>query len=110
MKRIFRDSIDCGQFIKGHPKCGEQHGHTYDVEIILDDCSEDPPNRLDFLDFLEIKERSWKVLGLYDHKNLGDKTAEEFVRELYRRLSEEFDTYEVTVTLFETRKFGVRCP
>ena len=36
MKLGITEFIDCAHFLPGHPKCGQVHGHTYKVEVIIE--------------------------------------------------------------------------
>ncbi|TDI89346.1 MAG: 6-carboxytetrahydropterin synthase QueD, partial [Caldithrix sp.] len=33
--------IDCAHFLPGHPKCGQLHGHTYKVEVVIEGENKD---------------------------------------------------------------------
>jgi 6-pyruvoyltetrahydropterin/6-carboxytetrahydropterin synthase len=60
--------IDCAHFIPGHPTCGVLHGHTYRIDIVVED-----KNSKDWvIDFYQLKEKAWKVLHKLDHKHLND--------------------------------------
>ena len=43
--------IDCAHFLPGHKKCGQLHGHTYRVEVVI----EGEPDRGMIVDFAELK-------------------------------------------------------
>lgn len=101
MKRIYKTSFDAAHFIKDHPKCGQLHGHTYHIEVIVD--------RDGWLDFNELREVVDTFLkSRYDHKNLGNKTCEEIAEDIYHRVG--FDFKCVQVRVFETGHFGVEYP
>ena len=36
MKLGITEFIDCAHFLPGHPKCGQIHGHTYRVEVVIE--------------------------------------------------------------------------
>ena len=69
MKLGITDHIDCAHFLPGHPKCGQLHGHTYKVEVVIE--GETGPTGM-LLDFDEMKQDLWAVLSEYDHRSLND--------------------------------------
>ncbi|HID06823.1 MAG TPA: hypothetical protein EYP10_06715, partial [Armatimonadetes bacterium] len=69
MLRLCRiEHIDAAHYLPQHPKCGQVHGHTYRIEVII--ANEDDRDML--MDLDELKERIWQVLKRYDHKLLND--------------------------------------
>ena len=36
MRLGITEFIDCAHFLPGHPKCGQVHGHTYKVEVVIE--------------------------------------------------------------------------
>lgn len=60
--------IDCAHYLPGHPKCGELHGHTYKVEIVIEGENTDGM----IIDFADMKMAINEVLNEYDHKSLND--------------------------------------
>lgn len=60
--------IDCAHFLPGHPRCGQLHGHTYKVEVIIEGEKKDGM----VLDFADMKKAIHLVLRKYDHKSLND--------------------------------------
>ena len=69
MRLGITDHIDCAHFMPGHPKCGQLHGHTYKVEVIIEGQTAAGGMIVDFND---LKVRTREVLGCYDHKNWND--------------------------------------
>lgn len=69
MKLGITDHIDCAHFLPGHPKCGQLHGHTYKVEIIID--GEKGAGGM-VMDFDDIRTDLQSVLAEYDHRSLND--------------------------------------
>ena len=68
MKLGVIDYIDCAHFIPGHDKCGQLHGHTYKVEVVIEG-----ENRSGMIiDFSELKKSIKKGLSHFDHKMLND--------------------------------------
>jgi 6-pyruvoyltetrahydropterin/6-carboxytetrahydropterin synthase len=100
MKRIYKTTFDAAHFIKGHPKCGKLHGHTYHLTVKI------PDKTGNFKDFIEIKEIIDRVLEEFDHNNLGNETCEELAIEIKTKIQQHFiETIEVE--LMETEHFGV---
>ena len=69
MKLGLTDYIDCAHFLPGHPKCGQLHGHTYKVEIVID--GEVGADGM-VVDFDRIRSDLRTVLDVYDHRSLND--------------------------------------
>lgn len=69
MKLGITDHIDCAHFLPGHPKCGQLHGHTYKIEIIIE--GEKGSDGM-VVDFERLKEHLQSVLEEYDHRSLND--------------------------------------
>ncbi len=97
--------IDAGHFIPGHPKCGRPHGHTYQVDIVIERELESDM----LLEFDEFKRRVWDVLGRYDHVMLNEvmtatPTVENIAWELHRELKKVLPGFRLSVRVWE----GVR--
>ncbi len=60
--------IDCAHFLPGHAKCGQLHGHTYKVEVVITGENKDGM----VIDFADMKSAVEEVLQKYDHKSLND--------------------------------------
>jgi 6-pyruvoyltetrahydropterin/6-carboxytetrahydropterin synthase len=60
--------IDCAHMLPGHPKCGQLHGHTYKVEVVLEGEIKDGM----LIDFSDMKRAVNDILNRYDHKSLND--------------------------------------
>ncbi|MFQ5865094.1 MAG: 6-pyruvoyl tetrahydropterin synthase family protein [bacterium] len=60
--------IDCAHFLPGHPKCGQLHGHTYKVQVIIEGENKDGM----IMDFADMKAAVEEILRDYDHKSLND--------------------------------------
>lgn len=92
--------IDCAHFLPGHPKCGQLHGHTYKVEVII----EGEVKHGMVIDFADIKKAVKKVLAEYDHKSLNDfleyPSVENICELLQTRLSEALD-FSFTIRVWE---------
>ena len=68
MKLGITDHVDCAHFLPGHPKCGQLHGHTYRIEVVI----EGKASGGILVDFAELKASTRKVLAQYDHRNWND--------------------------------------
>jgi 6-pyruvoyltetrahydropterin/6-carboxytetrahydropterin synthase len=62
------DYIDCAHLLSGHPKCGQLHGHTYRVEVVVE--GEMKGGML--VDFADLKGQIRSVLSRYDHRHWND--------------------------------------
>jgi 6-pyruvoyltetrahydropterin/6-carboxytetrahydropterin synthase len=71
MRLGITEHIDCAHFLPGHAKCGQVHGHTYKVEVVV----EGEPKDGMVLDFADLKAEVRAVLGRYDHRNWNDFLA-----------------------------------
>jgi 6-pyruvoyltetrahydropterin/6-carboxytetrahydropterin synthase len=60
--------VDAAHFLPGHPKCGQIHGHTYKVEIVVE--GEMKGGML--LDFADLRAQIRAVFATYDHRNWND--------------------------------------
>lgn len=68
MKLGITDFLDCAHFLPGHEKCGQLHGHTYRVEVIIEGRHDGGM----ILDFADLKAQTRAVLQKYDHRNWND--------------------------------------
>ena len=55
--------IDSAHFLPGHSKCGQIHGHTYKVEVVVE--GELKGGML--VDFAELRAQIREVFSRYDH-------------------------------------------
>jgi 6-pyruvoyltetrahydropterin/6-carboxytetrahydropterin synthase len=79
------DYIDCAHLLPGHPKCGQLHGHTYRVEVVVEGALDDGM----VLDFADLKARVRVVLARYDHRNWNDFLERPTVENVCERLATE---------------------
>ena len=88
MKLGITEFIDCAHFLPGHPKCGQLHGHTYKVEVVV----EGEASGGMVIDFADLRGRIREVLGRYDHRHWNDflefPTVENICALLAAQLSE----------------------
>jgi 6-pyruvoyltetrahydropterin/6-carboxytetrahydropterin synthase len=77
--------IDCAHLLPGHPKCGQLHGHTYRVRVIVEGRMKDGM----VLDFAELKGRIRAVLARYDHRHWNDFMDFPTVENICERLARE---------------------
>ena len=68
MRLGITEYIDCAHFLPGHVKCGQVHGHTYKVEVII----EGGVSGGMVVDFTDFKTRTREVLAQYDHRHWND--------------------------------------
>jgi 6-pyruvoyltetrahydropterin/6-carboxytetrahydropterin synthase len=89
MRLGITEYIDCAHFLPGHPKCGQLHGHTYKVEVII----EGETSGGMVVDFNDLKTRTREVLAQYDHRHWNDvlevPTVENICQLLSRQLREK---------------------
>ena len=88
MKLGITDHIDCAHFLPGHPKCGQLHGHTYKIELMVEGDVRDGM----LVDFADLKGDLRRVLEEFDHRNWNDvleyPSVENICALLARRLGE----------------------
>jgi 6-pyruvoyltetrahydropterin/6-carboxytetrahydropterin synthase len=89
MRLGITDFIDCAHFLPGHAKCGQVHGHTYRVELVVEGAAE--PGGM-VVDFADLRAQVRAVLDQYDHRHWNDvldyPTVENICELLAKRLSE----------------------
>lgn len=92
--------IDCAHFLPGHPRCGQLHGHTYKVEVILEGENKDGM----VIDFADMKGTINDVLSAYDHKSLNDfleyPSVENICEMLHRELRDRL-AFPFTLRVWE---------
>ena len=85
MRLGITDTIDCAHLLPGHPKCGQLHGHTYKVEVVVEGEMKEGM----VLDFADLKGRVRAVLARYDHRHLNDFMDLPTVEHICERLATE---------------------
>lgn len=92
--------IDCAHYLPGHSKCGQLHGHTYKVEVIIEGENKDGM----VLDFADMKKAVESVLQEYDHKSLNDfleyPSVENICEMLQRQLKQRLE-FPFTIRVWE---------
>ncbi len=68
MKLGVTEYIDCAHYLPGHWKCGNLHGHTYKVEVVIE--GENKSGMI--LDFGEMKSTLREALSQYDHRSFNE--------------------------------------
>ncbi len=100
MRLGITDFLDCAHFLPGHPKCGQLHGHTYKVEIVIE--GEAAGGML--VDFADLKAQAREVFKDYDHRNWNDvlefPSVENICELLYRKLRERIH-YPLVIRVHE---------
>jgi len=88
MRLGITEYIDCAHFLPGHPKCGQVHGHTYRVDVVIEG---DHKGGM-ILDFNDLKAHTREVLQPYDNRHWNDvlefPTVENICELLSRQLRE----------------------
>ena len=94
------DHIDCAHFLPGHAKCGQLHGHTYKVEVVIEGDHQGGM----VMDFADLKREIAAVLGQYDHRNWNDfldyPSVENICELLSRKLKERI-RFPFVIRVFE---------
>lgn len=100
MKLGITEFIDCAHFLPGHEKCGQLHGHTYKVEVIIEG---DHAGGM-VIDFNDLKLQTRQVLNQYDHRNWNDvlefPSVENICELLARQLRERL-RFPVVIRVWE---------
>jgi 6-pyruvoyltetrahydropterin/6-carboxytetrahydropterin synthase len=82
--------IDSAHYLPGHETCGQMHGHTYKVELIIEGEKKESGMVMDFYD---MKSMLKKVLSEYDHRCLNDlvpfPSVENICESAYNQLKKE---------------------
>jgi len=79
------EHIDCAHLLPGHAKCGQLHGHTYTIEVVIEGESSGGM----VLDFAELRGAIRGVLQRYDHRNWNDVLEFPSVENICELLSHE---------------------
>ena len=100
MRLGITDNVDCAHFLPGHPKCGQLHGHTYQVDVSIEG---DHGGGM-LLDFADLKKTVHEVLAEYDHKDwnafLKYPTVENICSLLHGQLKTRL-AFPFTIRVFE---------
>jgi len=102
-----KSGFSAAHHIKGHEKCGKTHGHNF--TILLTVSVKDTGKQIE-IDFDDLKEILDKLCSDYDHKNIGNKSSEELVRELAGKLKGELNSGGIEkfrVGVWESEDLGV---
>jgi len=91
-------TFDAAHFIEGHPKCGQMHGHTWKLKVILEGEPDKSGFIIDFHDFKKIVNSV--IIQEVDHKCLNDvfdftPTSENIVRWIWQKLEPVFTAYNI---------------
>jgi 6-pyruvoyltetrahydropterin/6-carboxytetrahydropterin synthase len=62
------EHIDCAHTLPGHQKCGQLHGHTYRIELVIEGQNQTGM----VVDFADLRAGLREVLQDYDHRNWND--------------------------------------
>ena len=101
MRLGITEFIDCAHFLPGHPRCGQVHGHTYRVEVMIEGETREGGMVLDFSD---LKTLTREVLQKYDHRHWNDvlesPTVENICELLSNQLKERIH-FPLTIRVWE---------
>lgn len=90
MKIGIIEHIDCAHFLPGHPRCGQVHGHTYKIELIVDG---ELHNGM-VMDFADMKRGLRETLAAYDHRSWNEfleyPSVEHICQFLHQQLRNRF--------------------
>jgi 6-pyruvoyltetrahydropterin/6-carboxytetrahydropterin synthase len=79
------DHVDCAHTLPGHPKCGQLHGHTYRIEVVVEGEMKGGM----VLDFADLKGQVRSVLSRYDHRHWNEFLEYPTVENICERLATE---------------------
>ncbi len=100
MRLGITEYIDCAHHLPGHPKCGQLHGHTYQVDVSIEGDHQGGM----LLDFADLKKAVREVLARYDQKDWNDflkyPTVENICELVHGKLKEKL-TYPFKVRVWE---------
>jgi 6-pyruvoyltetrahydropterin/6-carboxytetrahydropterin synthase len=100
MRLGITEFVDCAHFLPGHEKCGQIHGHTYKVEVIIEGEAKGGM----IVDFAELRAETRQVLSRYDHRNWNDFLdfpSVENICELLRRQLEDRIRFPFVIRVWE---------
>lgn len=65
--------IDFSHVLKGHPKCGQLHGHTSRIQVEIEGDFSQGATYQDnmIMDFADMKKQCWGVISKLDHNDLN---------------------------------------
>ena len=94
------ETIDCAHLLPGHPKCGQLHGHTYTVEVVVEGDTDGGM----LVDFADLKAQIRAVLGRYDHRHWNDFLDYPTVENICERIAAELTdklAFPFTIRVYE---------
>lgn len=101
-------TFDSAHFIEDHPKCGIMHGHTWTLDVQLQDCLRQPNGMV--IDFHVLGGIVKDILRVFDHKVINDVvifkpvTAETLVEHLCRGINQS-----ITIITPEVKYKAITC-
>ncbi len=84
----------------GHAKCGQLHGHTYRIEVVVEGEMKDGM----VLDFADLKAQIRAVLARYDHRHWNEFMDYPTVENICERLATEIAVdvpFSFSIRVFE---------
>ena len=100
MRLGITEFVDCAHFLPGHEKCGQIHGHTYKVEVVIEGEAKGGM----VVDFAELRAETRQVLSRYDHRNWNDFLdfpSVENICDLLRRQLEDRIRFPFVIRVWE---------
>ena len=100
MRLGITDNVDCAHFLPGHAKCGQLHGHTYKIEVVIEGEAKGGM----IVDFADLKAQTRAVLAQYDHRNWNDVLDYPSVENICSLLHAQLKTriaFPFTIRVFE---------
>ncbi len=100
MRLGLTETIDCAHMLPGHTKCGQLHGHTYKVEVVVEGDARGGM----VLDFADLRSQIREVLGPYDHRHWNDVLEYPTVENICQRIATELSrklAFPFTIRVYE---------
>lgn len=103
MKRIYRTEFHAAHHIRGHPRCGKTHGHTYRLKVTW------TFSKTTWYDFHWLKDIIDGIVAKFDHQDLGDMECEKLAMLIKEIAMERMPTgaIDIEIELWETANFGI---
>jgi 6-pyruvoyltetrahydropterin/6-carboxytetrahydropterin synthase len=84
--------FDSAHYLPGHKTCGQTHGHTYTVELIVEGEKRGAGMVVDFYDLKSVLK---KVLSEYDHRLINEiieyPSVENISQSIYEKLQGQIE-------------------
>ena len=115
-KLAIETAISAAHFLREYEgPCARLHGHNWKIRVEV--TASKLNNQGIAIDFLDLKNITWKVVGTFDHNNFNDiapfdainPTAENIVKYFFDEIEKLLppDTNLKSIRLWETEKYAV---